>query len=63
MGIFVNSSQLLEGGVRVYLGCFQALVPQQLSDTFQSGTMVEHGCGKRMPEHMRGALLERGHAA
>ena len=63
MGVFIYSLELLEGGMGVDLCRRQALMPQQLFHTFQSGLMVEHGCGERMPEHMRGALPERGHAA
>ena len=46
MGFFVNSFQLLKGGVRVDFGCLQALMSQQLSHAFQSGAVVEHGRGE-----------------
>ena len=61
MGILVNSLELFEGGVRVDLGRLQALMPQQLADTFQSGAIVEHGCGEGVSEHVRRAFLHRGH--
>ena len=61
MSLLINSFQLFDGGVRVDLGRLQAFMPQQLADAFQSGTVVEHGRGEGMSEHMWRAFLHRGH--
>ena len=53
MGIFVNSFQLVESGVGVDLSGIQTLVTQQLSYAFNSCIMIEHGCGKRVAQHVR----------
>ena len=58
MGIFVNSFQLVESGVGVDLGGIQTLVTQQLSYAFDSCIMIEHGCGKRVAQHVRRAFLQ-----
>ena len=52
MSLFINSFQLLERGVGVDLRGTDALVTQQILDTFQSGTIVQHRCGKGMTQHV-----------
>jgi len=61
MGIFVNSLQLLEGGVRVDLRRTHTLMTEQVLHLFQTRTVVQHRSGKGVPQHVRGTLLHRGY--
>ena len=58
MSLFIHSLQLLERGVGVDLRRTDALVTQQVLDAFKSGTIVQHGSGKSMTEHVGGTLLQ-----
>ena len=59
MSLFINSFQLFERGVGIYLGGRDALMAQQVLDALQSGPVVQHRRGKGMAEHMGRALLQR----
>ena len=59
MGLFVNSLDLLERGVRIYLRGLDALVAQQLPHILYSGIMIEQGCCKRMSQDVGRPLLQR----
>ena len=61
MGIFVNSLQLLEGGVRVDLRRTHTLMTEQVLHLLQARTVVQHRSGEGVPQHVRGTLLHRGH--
>ena len=61
MSLFINSFQLFERGVGVYLRRTDALMTQQVLDLLETGTIVQHGRGKGMTKHMRRALFQRGY--
>ena len=61
MSLFINSFQLLERGVGIDLRRRDALMTQQVLDTFKTGTVVQHRCGKGVAKHVRRPFLQRSH--
>ena len=59
MSLFVNSLKLFERGVGVDLRRTDALMTQQVLDTLKPCTVVQHGCGESVAEHVGGAFLQR----
>ena len=53
MGILIHFLQLFERRMRVDLRRRHTLMAQQFLHTLQSGTIVQHGGGKRMAQHVR----------
>ena len=61
MSLFIHSFQLLERGVGINFRRTDALMAQQVLDTFKTSTVVQHRRGKSVTQHVGGALLQRGH--
>ena len=60
MSLFINPFQLFERGVGIDLRRADALMTQQILDTLQPSTVVQHGCGEGVTEHMGRLFFQRG---
>ena len=62
MGLIIHFFQLFECGVRIDLGCLEVGMSEQIFHTFQVGSVVEHGRGEGMAQHVRASLFLCRHA-
>ena len=58
--MFVHIFQMLACHMGVYLGCGYRRVPEEFLDGVDGGTLVQHLCGKGVPEDMRADALRSG---
>ena len=58
MSLFINSLQLLKRRVGIDLRRTDTLVSEQILNTLQICTVIQHRRGKSMPEHVGGAFLQ-----